>query len=201
MSPRPDPEERRAEILDAALRCFSRTGYRGTSMDDIVRESGLSKGTLYWHFDSKQDLFTALFNQILQHLLEPFEQLAFSDESLTAAEQLRAMGEASMVLIREEDNELLTMPLVFLIEIWQEKDFMQHYIASIENVAKHTANIIQTGISNGEFREVDAQEVSWGLMAMMDGIFLYHITGVPGDAAKQMADMIDIVIEGLLKKE
>src|SRR5262249_7008236 len=67
---------RRQQILDAALACFSRRGYHATSMEDIVRESGLSVGALYSYFPSKEELFTALddlcFRQSVQHLAELF---------------------------------------------------------------------------------------------------------------------------------
>ena len=54
------PEVRRAQILDAAQTCLARSGYHLTTMDDVVRESGLSKGSLYWHFDSKEDFDAAM---------------------------------------------------------------------------------------------------------------------------------------------
>ena len=48
--------ERRAQILQAAATVFARSGVNGARMDDIVAESGLSKGSLYWYFDSKQEI-------------------------------------------------------------------------------------------------------------------------------------------------
>jgi len=57
MPPRPDVSaERRAQIIEAALTCFTRKGYNNTTMDDVAAESGLSKGTLYWYFESKDNL-------------------------------------------------------------------------------------------------------------------------------------------------
>ena len=51
MPPRPDvSEERRGQIIEAALACFTRKGYANTTIDDIVAESGLSKGAIYWYF-------------------------------------------------------------------------------------------------------------------------------------------------------
>ncbi|MDX1599965.1 MAG: helix-turn-helix domain-containing protein, partial [Anaerolineales bacterium] len=44
------------QILDAALRLFAREGFHAASMDDLVAESGLSKGSLYWYFESKDDI-------------------------------------------------------------------------------------------------------------------------------------------------
>jgi AcrR family transcriptional regulator len=48
------PEVRRAQILNTAPTCFVRKGYHQTTMDDIVEEGGMSKGLLYWYFDSKR---------------------------------------------------------------------------------------------------------------------------------------------------
>src|SRR5271156_1049258 len=53
-------ETRRQQILDAALRCFSRDGFHNTTTADIVRESGVSQGTLYLYFATKDDIVVAL---------------------------------------------------------------------------------------------------------------------------------------------
>ncbi len=52
-------EVRRAQILDAAQRCFGAKGYHAATMDDLVRASGLSKGSLYWHFRSRSSMVAA----------------------------------------------------------------------------------------------------------------------------------------------
>ena len=53
-------ETRRQQILDAALTCFSRDGFHNTTTADIVRESGVSQGTLYLYFATKDDIVVAL---------------------------------------------------------------------------------------------------------------------------------------------
>ena len=53
-------ESRRQQILDAALACFSRDGFHATTTGDIVRESGVSQGTLYLYFATKDDIVAAL---------------------------------------------------------------------------------------------------------------------------------------------
>lgn len=58
-------EERRAEIMDAAGRCFARTGFKGTSMADIIAESGMSAGAIYGYFASKQELLEAVAASII----------------------------------------------------------------------------------------------------------------------------------------
>ena len=53
----------RAALLDAAAKAFASHGYAGASVDRIAREAGLSKGTFYWHFDSKEELFLGLIEE------------------------------------------------------------------------------------------------------------------------------------------
>jgi AcrR family transcriptional regulator len=54
----------RDQLLGAASRVFARSGYRDASMDEIAAEAGYSKGALYWNFESKEELFFALLDEI-----------------------------------------------------------------------------------------------------------------------------------------
>jgi AcrR family transcriptional regulator len=56
------PEEKRAEIRDAAYRCFSEGGYYKTSVDRICATLGISKGSFYWYFNGKQAVFTSILD-------------------------------------------------------------------------------------------------------------------------------------------
>jgi TetR/AcrR family transcriptional regulator, regulator of autoinduction and epiphytic fitness len=67
--PRGDAEARRAVILDAALQVFGQYGFRRTSMDDIAREAGIGKGTIYLSFASKDEVFQALAQRLAQQML------------------------------------------------------------------------------------------------------------------------------------
>jgi AcrR family transcriptional regulator len=67
-SPR-DPDQTRERILDAALDVFSSKGYHDSKMDEIVTQSGTSKGAIYFHFPNKERLFLALIDQFV-NLLE-----------------------------------------------------------------------------------------------------------------------------------
>ena len=63
-------DTRRQQILDAALKCFSRDGFHNTTTADIVRESGVSQGTLYLYFATKDDMIAALADD--RHQTETF---------------------------------------------------------------------------------------------------------------------------------
>ena len=81
-------ETRRRQILDAALRCFSRDGFHATTTADIVRESGVSQGTLYLYFATKDDIVVALADD--RHQAEAF--LNALAESEPDCQKLLLMG-------------------------------------------------------------------------------------------------------------
>jgi AcrR family transcriptional regulator len=185
--------------MEAALRCFIRSGYNGTSMDDIVRESHLSKGTLYWHFTNKRELFIALFDSILADMLAPLDNLFMLD--LPPSQKLERIA-SSMESLVEKGDMLTTIPLHFLIEIWQDNEFLQHYLKMLREYSEGVSGLIAEGIALGEFRQdVDPEEAAWGLMAMIDGIFLYRLAGLPLQVSHQAALMIDLVLHGLLRQK
>lgn len=90
--PRGDSEARRAVILDAALRVFGQYGYRRTSMDDIARETGIAKGTIYLSFAGKEEVFQALSRRLAQRMLADAE--AAGRRPGTTADKLAAMHAA-----------------------------------------------------------------------------------------------------------
>ncbi|MGH3123065.1 MAG: TetR family transcriptional regulator [Trebonia sp.] len=90
--PRGDAAARRAEILEAALRVFGQYGYRRTSVDDIAREAGIAKGTVYLSFTSKEEVFQALARHLSQQMLTGAE--AASRRPGTTADKLAAMHAA-----------------------------------------------------------------------------------------------------------
>lgn len=75
-----DPENTRSRILDSALDVFARKGYHDSSVDEIVSQSGTSKGSVYFHFPNKQRLFLALVDKFAE-LLERRVKEAIEDEA------------------------------------------------------------------------------------------------------------------------
>lgn len=76
MSPRPDvSEERKEQIIDAATHVFARSGYAKARMDDIAKETGVSKGTLYWYFKNKDAILLAILDNLLDRELAAIRKL------------------------------------------------------------------------------------------------------------------------------
>lgn len=119
-------DARRAEILDAALRCFSRSGYQRTSMADIITESGLSAGAIYGYFASKQDLVLAVASRLLE------ERRA--DVESAAREHPLSPAEIALTLIHGVRTQ---MPMDILLQIWAEASVDPGMRGLIESTLSH----------------------------------------------------------------
>ena len=73
---RKEPEVRRAEIMDAASRLFLSKGYQSTTVDDIVGEAGVGKGTFYLYFESKPQVLVAIIERIQERIWEEMQEAA-----------------------------------------------------------------------------------------------------------------------------
>ena len=82
-----DAVERRNEILDVAERLFCTKGYDNTSTNDILAEIGIARGTLYYHFSSKEDILDAMIDRILDGTIRKAESIAL-DEAVPVLERL-----------------------------------------------------------------------------------------------------------------
>jgi Transcriptional regulator len=78
-----DPEVRRQELLDAAEKLFGTKGYAGTAVSDIVREVGVSQGTFYYYFKSKDEIADAVIDRAVERGLAEFAPIA-DDGGLSA---------------------------------------------------------------------------------------------------------------------
>lgn len=82
---------RRTQILDAAWTCFQRGGIQGTTMDDIIRQSGLSAGAVYSYFKNKDDLIVSAVTTSMTGLAEVLAPLLAAEKLLPPARLLEAI--------------------------------------------------------------------------------------------------------------
>lgn len=81
------PEERKNEILDAADKLFTQKGFDGTSTNDILEAVGIARGTLYYHFKSKEDIMDSLIDRYSTGLLTRAKEIA-GDKSIPVYERI-----------------------------------------------------------------------------------------------------------------
>jgi len=96
-------EERRSQILDAALDAFAQKGLHDTKVSEIAARAGVSQGTVYWYFDSKEELFKAVFTDRVEMMFQPLFATAL-DESLSPAKRILGISQAILELTAEREE-------------------------------------------------------------------------------------------------
>ena len=111
MAPKQSPEDRRDAILEAAIGVFAQHGFDAATTDAIARAAGLSKGGLYWHFRSKDDILAALLEQFFNQELAVLESgLAERElELATLQKALHAFENRSKAELDPRYEELATL--------------------------------------------------------------------------------------------
>jgi AcrR family transcriptional regulator len=103
-TPRRTAEERREEILEAAIAEFGAGGLNGTSTENIAARAGISQPYLFRLFGTKKDLFTACYMRCCELIMQAFREAAEDvPDDATPEERLRAMGSAYTTLIANPD--------------------------------------------------------------------------------------------------
>lgn len=98
-----DAQERRNEILDVAERLFCTKGFDNTSTNDILNEIGIARGTLYYHFKSKEDILDAMIERLTKEVLHRAKVIAH-DADIPVMERL-----VRAIMALNLDNELGNM--------------------------------------------------------------------------------------------
>jgi AcrR family transcriptional regulator len=196
MPPRPDvSEERRAQIIEAALACFTRKGYANTTMDDIVAESGLSKGAIYWYFKSKDDVFQAAFTSMFEAV--GAESMAAFQACETAADKLR-LGAQTMVNLARDIEGYFALIVEFWAQSENRDEVMGFWAEMLKQYQQVIAAIFEGGIQSGEFREVDTDALAWMIMTAYDGLAAYDMMIPNLDMDKISETFIETLLKGLM---
>lgn len=197
MTPKADVSaERKQQIFQAALACFGRKGYHLTTMDDIVQESGLSKGALYWYFKGKRELFLSLFQEVIGQLGQTWQSITVNQD-VSATDKLLA----SMALFRNELGEMVPLFSV-MMEAWaltrHDEDVESLFRGFYQPYLEIMTQTIQEGVASGEFYTGSTTAMALVVMTLYDGIALAIGTGLwQSDWDEIMDAAEELVLRGL----
>ena len=188
-------EERQYQILEAAMEVFVLNGYANTRMDDIVSQSGLSKGALYHHYPSKKDLFIALIDHWEVYCFPDFYSRNGGDR--TASETFRDFSRALLDVFREKKYVFLAE-----VEFWalsnQDKEINERSKSLYKKLLNLFELVLQKGVRTGEFKEIDTKAVSLIILTGFQGINWFCIFGEDQVSPESyIEEFMDILIKSI----
>ena len=200
MSPRQDvSEERRNQILEAAQEVFNAKGLDKSRMEDIAERTGLSKGTLYLYFKSKDNLIIAIFDRIFGGLLRQYRTQTI--EQVNAVEAIKNFTEEA---IKDYLQVLFMFPVAyeFLALAFRNASVQKALKRYFSNYMDGLVPIIQRGV---ETREKDKDDISFfypAIRAIIEGtILLWVYDKSRVDPETNIRASINLLIEGLLNEK
>lgn len=157
------------KIFETSMKLFAEKGYDATSIEEITATVGVAKGTLYYHFSSKEEIFEFLIGEGVKLLKNSIE---IKTDSLTSSlDKIRAIVLIQIkVLVKYED-----FMTIVLSEIWGSgprskvcKKYVFEYIQMIEN-------IVQEGIEKKEIIDGDSNVIASGIFGFTSSSLIYKM--------------------------
>jgi AcrR family transcriptional regulator len=189
-----NPAAGRQCILDEAQRLFSRHGYHGVSIRDIVQACGLSNAALYYHFGNKQNLFSEVLQK---HIATVAQQLRAAGAGVgTCRQRLVRIAQAYAEIILESQSAFQ----ILLRDLTQfDREEIQEVLPDArKQVPAVVAAILEEGITNGEIRPVNAQRVGILLLGMVSSLVARRLYSTAAATLQEDVDLvIDVLFEGI----
>ena len=194
-------ESVRESILDATDRLLARFGYRKMTVEDIAAEAGIGKGTIYLHFNSKEEVVLSHVDRIVDRLKQ--QHLAVIARSKhTALERIRQMLLAR-VLFRFDSIQHYTQSLNDLLAALRP-GLLARRARYFEEEAQIFAEVLAEGRASGEFEFENDLAAARALLEATNGLLPYSLStnelGERDEVERRTSAIADLLLRGLLSR-
>jgi len=193
-------DARPAELLAAALDLFVERGYAGTRLDDVASRAGVSKGTLYLYYSSKEELFKAVIREGLVPVYEHGERMVDAHTG-SAEELIRNLLRAWWDTIGA--TNLGGIPKLMIAESGNFPEVTRYYFDEVVSRGrKLVARALHLGIEAGEFRDLPVDQVVRLMLAPLMLMAIWRYSFEFCDTARLDPDSylslhVDVLLNGL----
>lgn len=149
------------KILNSAVNLFSKNNYHAVSMNQIAEDADLSKGTLYWHFDSKEELFSKILIRGIDYFKKRFREILNSEQktedkiySLVEIVVNTFSENMNLIILFKNNSPIITQEL-------EDKKFQHQGFLDI------ISQIIEEGIKRGAITAKKANELSLMVLSIL----------------------------------
>ena len=188
-------------ILDATDRLLARFGYRKMTVEDIAAEAGIGKGTIYLHFNSKEEVVLSHIDRIVDRLNDRLREIAVSD--VATEERLRQML-LTRVLFRFDSIQHYTQSLNDLLAALRP-GLLKRRAQYFDAEAQIFAEVLTAGRKSGELSFNDEYTTAHALLQATNGLLPYSLSttelGERKEVEQRTADVANLILSGLLSRK
>ena len=192
-------EERQSQIMEAAMKVFTKKGFANARMEDIVRESGLSKGAIYHHYEGKKDIFLSLIAHWETQTFPDF--YSRNGQERSASNTLRDFAKEILKVYKNRSYVFHAE-----VEFWslsnQDDEVRMRSQELYEKIINLFELVINKGIREKEFMQVDSRITAIYILSVFQGISWFCIFNDKAlKAENYIQDSIEMIISGLSKTQ
>jgi TetR/AcrR family fatty acid metabolism transcriptional regulator len=191
---RPKKDDKRARILQAAIKVFARKGYFAARVSEIAKKAGVADGTIYLYFRNKEDLLVSLFDEVMAaHLQAAREELRAAPGP---AARLLAIAEHHLRVLGENRE----LAVVFQVELRQSTKFMERFSSTwLQDYFQLLYGVIEEGQRAGVFRaDLPKKLVAKAIFGALDEMVTsFILSGKDYDLVDLAAPVVDLFLRGV----
>ena len=190
--------KRKRQIMDSALSVAVQKGYSNSRIDDIAKTCGLSKGAVYWYYNSKKDIYLNLIDYWFHKYSSGI--LNTNQTKKSSWEKLNGLFEYFILQFNINPNVYKVLP-----EFWslskRDSDFNNKVQKLYSLFLSYIIEILEEGKSSGEFKDIDPKITALSILINLEGIHWFTLFNEPGVNANQYINTISNFILSDLKKD
>lgn len=184
----------RLELLHAAAKLFRKKGFHGTSMQDIAEAVGILKGSIYYHFSSKNEIFREVLIRGINPVILSAER--FLKEDISPREKLRKLLYNHLMYILEHNDSLVIF--------FQEREKIPHgemesYLQKRSRYEETLKIILDEGVKKGDFPAIDVQLAMFAIFGMCNWVVEWYNPSGSKNAEEIAAHMVHLICDLMLR--
>ncbi|MBN1066400.1 TetR/AcrR family transcriptional regulator [Clostridium botulinum] len=183
-------------IFNSSIEVFSKSGYRGATMDEIATTAGLAKGTLYYNFNSKEEIFNFIVDNGLKLLND--EIAAVNELNDDAIEKLKQICKIQLTFLYEH-NSLFR---VVMSQLWGDEERQFILREKVKGHIKEIEKYIQMGIEDGCIRKGDSEVMAYEFFGTLCSSAIYELINIENVSLEDTINKtLEFIFNGLINKE
>lgn len=175
-------EATRKLLLESAVEIFAKFGFHGASVDKIAEHAGFSKGAVYGHFQSKEELFLALLEKRMNMHAENINKLIEQQYSLShTIKKINAYFNS----VKEENRTMSMLNMEFLLYAMRKESVREKWKEMISKSVSRISESIDSLMNKENYKlNLSSADIAWIILSLENGMSIFHYIGpnsVPTD--------------------
>lgn len=177
-------------IFEAAIKEFSGNGYTGTSVDNIASTAGVAKGTLYYHFKSKEEIFKYIITEGIALLVQQVKEV---EDTGDITLNLKELCKVQLTMIQENRDFFK----VIMSQLWGQELRHLELRAVVRNYLESIEGKLKVAVSEGKIKSADSSFMAYYFFGTLCSTAVFEIVNEDADVNQVVEQMMDYLLNGI----